>query len=169
MTSSSSNAAIASEAKTYDVITINQLFEKLPASESELKAIQVYFDKYYPCKFNKKRYLCKVLKIALVYNDGSQKFMEFKEFNDLFPLCSCISVPAHAFCNIQTITNRMRKLYIKAERIPFKNSFYHDCKAIEVENQSKLKEFQKQRTQVYLDDMAKLCTIKDDEIDEDDF
>ena len=73
MTSSSSSAAIASEAKTYDVITINQLFEKLP--ESELKAIQVYFDKYYPCKFNKKRYLCKVLKISLVYNDRFKIYM----------------------------------------------------------------------------------------------
>ena len=148
-------------------ITINQLFEKLP--ESELKAIQVYFDEYINDKFNRSRNNCKILKIALVYNDGSQKFMEFKEFHDLFPGCSCISVPAHAFADIKTLTKRLRKLYIKAERTEYKSSFYHDCKAVEVENQSKLTEFQKQRTQVYLDDMAKLCSIKDDEIDDDGF
>ena len=42
-------------------ITINQLFEKLP--ESELKAIQVYFDEYINDKLNRSRYDCRILKI----------------------------------------------------------------------------------------------------------
>ena len=147
-------------------ITINQLFTKLP--ESELKAIQVYFDEYINDKFNRSRNNCRILKIALVYNDGSQKWMEFKEINDLFPFCHWLTVPRRAFANITTITKRLRKLYIKAERTEYKSSFYHDCKAVEVENQSKLQEFQKQRTQTYLDVMAE-CLIKDDEIDPDDF
>ena len=152
--------------KSNKFITINQLFAKLP--ESELKAIQVYFDEYIHDKFNRSRTNCKILKIALVNKDGTQKFMEFKEINDLFPFCHWLTVPRRAFANITTITKRLRKLYIKAERIEYKSSFYHECKAVEVENQSKLTEFQKQRTQTYLDVM-KECSIKDDEIDEDDF
>ena len=152
--------------KSNKFITINQLFEKLP--ESELKAIQVYFDEYIDDKFNRSRTNCKLLKIALVYKDCSQKFLEFNEINDLFPFCHWLTVPKRAFCNITTITKRLRKLYIKAERTEYRSSFYHDCKAVEVENQSKLKEFQKQRTQCYLDVMAE-CTIQDDEIDEDMF
>ena len=152
--------------KSNKFITINQLFEKLP--ESELKAIQVYFDEYITDRFNRSRNNCKILKIALVYKDNTQKFMEFKEINDLFPFCHWLTVPKRAFANITTITKRLRKLYIKAERTEFKKSFYHDCKAVEVENQSKLQEFQKQRTQTYLDLMAE-CLIKDEEIDEDDF
>ncbi len=147
-------------------ITINQLFEKLP--ESELKAIQVYFDEYINDKFNRSRNNCRILKIALVYKDNTQKFMEFKEINDLFPFCHWLTVPRRAFADIKTLTKRLRKLYIKAERTEYKSSFYHDCKAVEVENQSKLSEFQKQRTQTYLDVMAE-CLIKDDEIDEDEF
>ena len=148
-------------------ITINQLFEKLP--ESELKAIQVYFDIYVNDKLNRSRYNCKILKIALVFKDGTQKFMEFKEINDLFPFCHYLTVPRRAFCNITTLTKRLRKLYIKAERTEYKKSFYHDCKAVDVDNQFKLHEFQKQRTQVYLNLMAECCAIKDEEIDEDDF
>ena len=147
-------------------ITINQLFEKLP--ESELKAIQVYFDEYINDKINRSRYDCRILKIALVYKDNTQKFMEFKEINDLFPFCHFLVVPRRAFADIKTLTKRLRKLYIKAERTDYKGAFYHDCKAVEVENQSKLNEFKKQRTQVYLDLMAE-CLIKDDEIDPDDF
>ena len=152
--------------KSNKFITINQLFEKLP--ESELKAIQVYFDEYITDRFNRSRNNCKILKIALVYKDNTQKFLEFKEINDLFPFCHWLTVPKRAFANIETITKRLRKLYIKAERTEFKKSYYHDCKAVEVENQSKLHEFQKQRTQTYLDLMAE-CLIKDEEIDEDDF
>lgn len=147
-------------------ITINQLFTKLP--ESELKAIQVYFDEYIHDKFNRSHTNCKILKIALVNKDGSQKFMEFKEINDLFPFCHWLTVPRRAFADIKTLTKRLRKLYIKAERIEYKSSFYHECKAVEVENQSKLSEFQKQRTQTYLDIM-KECSIKDEEIDDDGF
>ena len=153
--------------KSNKFITINQLFEKLP--ESELKAIQVYFDEYVNDRFNRSRYNCRILKIALVFKDGTQKFMEFKEINDLFPFCHYLTVPRRAFCNITTLTKRLRKLYIKAERIEYKKSFYHDCKAVDVDNQFKLHEFQKQRTQVYLNLMAECCTIKDEEIDEDDF
>ena len=152
--------------KSNKFITINQLFEKLP--ESELKAIQVYFDEYINDKLNRSRYDCRILKIALVYKDNTQKFMEFKEINDLFPFCHWLTVPKRAFANITTITKRLRKLYIKAERINYKTSFYHECKAVEVENQSKLNEFQKQRTQAYFDLMSE-CLIKDEEIDEDDF
>ena len=153
--------------KSNKFITINQLFEKLP--ESEMKAIQVYFDEYMNDRFNRRRYICKILKIALVFKDGTQKFMEFKEINDLFPFCHYLTVPRRAFCNITTLTKRLRKLYIKAERIEYKKSFYHDCKAVDVDNQFKLHEFQKQRTQVYLNLMAECCTITDEEIDEDDF
>ena len=152
--------------KSNKFITINQLFEKLP--ESELKAIQVYFDEYITDRFNRSRNNCKILKIALVYKDNTQKFMEFKEINDLFPFCHWLTVPKRAFANITTITKRLRKLYIKTERTEYKSSFYHECKAVEVENQSKLNEFQKQRTQAYLDVMAE-CLIKDEEIDEDAF
>ena len=152
--------------KSNKFITINQLFEKLP--ESELKAIQVYFDDYMNDRFNRSRNNCKILKIALVYKDGTQKFMEFKEINDLFPFCHWLVVPRRAFADIKTITKRLRKLYIKAERTEYKSSFYHDCKALEVENQSKLNEFQKQRTQAYLNVMSE-CLIKDDEIDPDEF
>ena len=94
--------------------------------------------------------------------------MEFKEINDLFPFCHFLVVPRRAFCKITTLTKRLRKLYIKAERTPFKNSYYHECTAVDVENQSKLNEFKKQRTQVYFD-LMKECTITDDEIDPDDF
>lgn len=153
--------------KDYKFITINQLFEKLP--ESELKAIQVYFDEYINDRFNRSRTNCKILKIALVYKDNTQKFMEFKEINDLFPNCLWLTVPKRAFCNITTLTKRLRKLYIKAERIEYKKSFYHECKAVDVENQSKLNEFKKQRTQVYFDIMAACCSIQDNEIDEDEF
>ena len=152
--------------KSNKFITINQLFEKLP--ESELKAIQVYFDEYINDKLNRSRYNCRILKIALVNKDGTQKFMEFKKINDLFPFCHWLTVPKRAFCSITTLPKRLRKLYIKAERTEYKSSFYHECKAVEVENQSKLTEFQKQRTQTYLDVM-KECSIKDDEIDDDDF
>ena len=160
--------------KSNKFITINQLFEKLPESApaggsiAELKAIQVYFDEYINDKLNRSRYDCRILKIALVYKDNTQKFMEFKEINDLFPFCHFLVVPRRAFCKITTLTKRLRKLYIKAERTEYKTSFYHDCKAVEVENQSKLSEFQKQRTQTYLDVMAE-CLINDDEIDEDFF
>ena len=152
--------------KSNKFITINQLFEKLP--ESELKAIQVYFDEYMNDKFNRSRNNCRILKIALVYKDNTQKFMEFKEINDLFPFCHWLTVPKRAFCKITTLTKRLRKLYIKAERTPFKNSYYHECTAVDVENQSKLNEFKKQRTQAYFD-LMKECTITDDEIDPDDF
>ncbi len=60
------------------------------------------------------------------------------------------------------------KLYMKAERTEYKDSYSHDCKAVEVADQSKFKEFIKQRTQVYLDLMAE-CLIADDEIDPDEF
>ena len=153
-------------------ITINKLFEQLP--ESELKAVQVYFDDYVSDKFHKYLINVQVLFLALVYKDDTQKLMTYKEFRELFPGCEYIKVPKKAFKNdvLNSLAKRLMKVYIKADRIKYKSSFYHECIVANVENQSKLNEFVNARSQAKIDitnEAAIKCNINDEDIDPDAF
>ncbi|KAK8898906.1 hypothetical protein M9Y10_001198 [Tritrichomonas musculus] len=153
-------------------ITINKLFEQLP--ESELKAVQVYFDDYICDKFSNYLINVQVLFLSLVYKDNAQKLMTYKEFRELFPGCKYIKVPKKSFKNdvLNSLDKRLMKVYVKADRIKYKSSFYHECIVINVENQSKLNEFVNARSQAKSDIVNKIalkCTINDEDIDPDAF
>ena len=129
-------------------ITINKLFEKLP--EDELKAVQLYFDEKIVDKFPKYKINVKVLFLSLVYKNGTQKLMNYKEFRELFPQAEWLSIPKKSF-NEDTLTNpkskRLMKVYIRAERTQFKSSFCHQCIVKDVDDQSKLTKFQNERSE----------------------
>ena len=66
---------------------------------------------------------------------------------------------------------RLRKAYIKADRINYKTSFYHECVVKEVENQNKLNEFIKNRSDAkgqIVNELVAKCN-NDNLIDPDDF
>lgn len=152
-------------------IKINKLFEKLP--EDELKAVQVYFDDFITDKFNEYHMNIQILCLSLVYKDNTQKFMSYKEFRELFPLCEWLTIPKRSFGSLLSGMNKkLMKVYIKAERVNYKSSFYHKCVVKELENQSKLNEFIKNRSDAKVEivnELASKCTINEDEIDPDEF
>lgn len=154
-----------------EYININKLFEKLP--ESELKAVQVYFDDFITDKFYKYKMNVKILFLSLVYKNNTQKVMTYKEFRELFPECEWLTIPKRAF-GVLTSGSKMRlmKAYIKADRINYKTSFYHECVVKECENQNKLNEFIKNRSEAKVEivnELASKCNINEDEIDPDEF
>jgi len=123
-----------------------------------------------------------ILCLSLVYKDNTQKFMSYKEFRELFPLCEWLTIPKRSFGSLlsgspsgkmQSIMNkRLMKVYIKAERINYKSSFYHKCVVKELENQSKLNEFIKNRSDAKVSivhEAVKKYEIDEDEIDPDTF
>ena len=64
------------------------------------------------------------------------------------------------------------KAYIKADRINYKTTFYHECVVKECENQNKLNEFIKNRSDAKVEivnELASKCNINEDEIDPDEF
>ena len=167
-----------------EYININKLFEKLP--ESELKAVQVYFDDFITDKFYKYKINVKILFLSLVYKEGqspnTQKVMTYKEFRELFPHCEWLTIPRRSFGALTSGSQiRLRKAYIKADRINYKTSFYHECVVKECENQNKLNEFIKNRSdakvemaqsaadKVLVNELASKCNINEDEIDPDMF
>ena len=160
-----------------EYININKLFEKLP--ESELKAVQVYFDDFITDKFYKYKMNVKILFLSLVYKEGhspgqspnTQKFMTYKEFRELFPQCEWLTIPKRAFGVLTSGSQiRLMKAYIKADRINYKTSFYHECVVKECENQNKLNEFIKNRSEAkvqIVNELSEKCNINDEEIDPD--
>ena len=154
-----------------EYININKLFEKLP--ESELKAVQVYFDDFITDKFYKYKMNIKILCLSLVYKNNTQKFMTYKEFRELFPQCEWLTIPKRAFGALTSGSQiRLMKAYIKADRINYKTTFYHECVVKEVDNQNKLNEFIKDRSDAKVEivnELASKCNINDDEIDPDEF
>ena len=156
-----------------EFITINKLFEKLP--EDELKAVQVYYDECITDKFAKYKINVKVLFLSLVFKDGTQQKIDYKQFRELYPSCIWLSVPKKAFNDEflnKYITKRLRKVYIRAERKSYKTSFYHEAVAKDIEDQSKLKKFTDEREKVLielLNELAEKVMIEDDEIDADEF
>ena len=149
------------------------LFEKLP--EEELKAVQIYYDEWITDKFVKYRINVKVLFISLVFKDGTQQKIDYKSFRELCPNCIWLSVPKKAFTDEflnKYLTKRLRKVYIRAERKPFKTSFYHECVAKDIEDQSSLKKLTEERDKAKLEivnELAEQVLINDDEIDDDEF
>lgn len=158
-----------------EYININKLFEKLP--ESELKAVQVYFDDFITDKFYKYKMNVKILFLSLVYKEGqspnTQKVMTYKEFRELFPHCEWLTIPKRSFGALTSGSQiRLMKAYIKADRINYKTSFYHECVVKECENQNKLNEFIKNRSDAKVEivnELASKCNINEDEIDPDEF
>ena len=154
-----------------EYININKLFEKLP--EQELKAVQVYFDDFITDKFYKYKMNIKILCLSLVYKNNTQKFMTYKEFRELFPHCEWLTIPKRAFGALTSGSQiRLMKAYIKADRINYKTTFYHECVVKECENQNKLNEFIKNRSDAKVEivnELASKCNINDDEIDPDEF
>ena len=158
-----------------EYININKLFEKLP--ESELKAVQVYFDDFITDKFYKYKINVKILFLSLVYKEGqspnTQKVMTYKEFRELFPHCEWLTIPRRSFGALTSGSQiRLMKAYIKADRINYKTSFYHECVVKECENQNKLNEFIKNRSDAKVEivnELASKCNINEDEIDPDMF
>ena len=158
-----------------EYININKLFEKLP--ESELKAVQVYFDDFITDKFYKYKMNVKILFLSLVYKEGqspnTQKVMTYKEFRELFPHCEWLTIPRRSFGALTSGSQiRLMKAYIKADRINYKTSFYHECVVKECENQNKLNEFIKNRSDAKVEivnELASKCNINEDEIDPDEF
>lgn len=167
-----------------EYININKLFEKLP--ESELKAVQVYFDDFITDKFYKYKINVKILFLSLVYKEGqspnTQKVMTYKEFRELFPHCEWLTIPRRSWAlpgvrsTFGGLTSgsqiRLMKAYIKADRINYKTSFYHECVVKECENQNKLNEFIKNRSDAKVEivnELASKCNINEDEIDPDEF
>lgn len=158
-----------------EYININKLFEKLP--ESELKAVQVYFDDFITDKFYKYKINVKILFLSLVYKEGqspnTQKVMTYKEFRELFPHCEWLTIPRRSFGALTSGSQiRLMKAYIKADRINYKTSFYHECVVKECENQNKLNEFIKNRSDAKVEivnELASKCNINEDEIDPDEF
>lgn len=154
-----------------EYININKLFEKLP--ESELKAVQVYFDDFITDKFYKYKMNVKILFLSLVYKDNTQKVMTYKEFRELFPHCEWLTIPRRSFGALTSGSQiRLMKAYIKADRINYKTSFYHECVVKECENQNKLNEFIKNRSEAKVEivnELASKCNINEDEIDPDEF
>ena len=158
-----------------EYININKLFEKLP--ESELKAVQVYFDDFITDKFYKYKINVKILFLSLVYKEGqspnTQKVMTYKEFRELFPHCEWLTIPKRSFGGLTSGSQiRLMKAYIKADRINYKTSFYHECVVKECENQNKLNEFIKNRSDAKVEivnELASKCNINEDEIDPDMF
>ena len=154
-----------------EYININKLFEKLP--ESELKAVQVYFDDFITDKFYKYKMNIKILCLSLVYKDNTQKVMTYKEFRELFPECEWLTIPKRSFAGLTSGSQiRLMKAYIKADRINYKTSFYHECVVKECENQNKLNEFIKNRSDAKVEivnELASKCNINEDEIDPDMF
>ena len=162
-----------------EYININKLFEKLP--ESELKAVQVYFDDFITDKFYKYKMNVKILCLSLVYKEGhspgqspnTQKVMTYKEFRELFPHCEWLTIPRRSFGALTSGSQiRLMKAYIKADRINYKTSFYHECVVKECENQNKLNEFIKNRSDAKVEivnELASKCNINEDEIDPDEF
>ena len=154
-------------------ITINKLFEKLP--EEELKAVQLYFDEKITDKFVKYKINVKVLFLSLVYKNGTQKLINYKEFRELFPQAEWLSIPKKSFDNelySKYITKRMMKVYIRAERTQFKSSFYHQCVVKDVEDQSKLNKYQNERSEVrvsYACNLLEKINLNDEDIDPDMF
>ncbi len=152
-----------------EYININKLFEKLP--ESELKAVQVYFDDFIPDKFYKYKMNVKILFLSLVYKNNTQKVMTYKEFRELFPECEWLTIPRRSFGGLTSGSQiRLMKAYIKADRINYKTTFYHECVVKECENQNKLKEFIKNRSEAKVEivnELASKCNINEDEIDPD--
>ena len=64
------------------------------------------------------------VQIALVNKDGSQKCVEIKEINDLFPFCHWLTVPKRAFVTLPQSRRdnvyyilRLKKLNIKSQSI----------------------------------------------------
>ena len=163
-----------------EYININKLFEKLP--ESELKAVQVYFDDFITDKFYKYKMNVKILFLSLVYKNNTQKVMTYKEFRELFPECEWLTIPRRSWAlpgvrsTFGGLTSgsqiRLMKAYIKADRINYKTSFYHECVVKECENQNKLNEFIKNRSEAKVEivnELASKCNINEDEIDPDEF
>ena len=156
-----------------EFITINKLFEKLP--EPELKSIQVYYDEWITDKFAKYRINVKVLFISLVFKDGKQQKIDYKSFRELCPDCIWLSVPKKAFTDEflnKYLTKRLRKVYIRAERKSYKTSFYHECVAKDIEDQSSLKRLTEERNKAKLEivnELTEQAAINDDEIDDDEF
>lgn len=163
-----------------EYININKLFEKLP--ESELKAVQVYFDDFITDKFYKYKMNVKILFLSLVYKNNTQNVMTYKEFRELFPECEWLTIPKRAWAlpgvqsTLGALTSgsqiRLMKAYIKADRINYKTSFYHECVVKECENQNKLNEFIKNRSDAKVEivnELASKCNINEDEIDPDEF
>ena len=154
-----------------EYININKLFEKLP--ESELKAVQVYFDDFITDKFYKYKMNVKILFLSLVYKNNTQKVMTYKEFRELFPECEWLTIPRRAFGGLTSGSQiRLMKAYIKADRINYKTTFYHECVVKECENQNKLNEFIKNRSDAKVEivnELASKCNINEDEIDPDEF
>ena len=162
-----------------EYININKLFEKLP--ESELKAVQVYFDDFITDKFYKYKINVKILFLSLVYKEGhspgqslnTQKVMTYKEFRELFPECEWLTIPRRSFGALTSGSQiRLMKAYIKADRINYKTTFYHECVVKECENQNKLNEFIKNRSEAKVEivnELASKCNINEDEIDPDEF
>ena len=162
-----------------EYININKLFEKLP--EQELKAVQVYFDDFITDKFYKYKINVKILFLSLVYKEGhspgqspnTQKVMTYKEFRELFPECEWLTIPKRSFGGLTSGSQiRLMKAYIKADRINYKTSFYHECVVKECENQNKLNEFIKNRSDAKVEivnELASKCNINEDEIDPDEF
>ena len=154
-----------------EYININKLFEKLP--ESELKAVQVYFDDFITDKFYKYKINVKILFLSLVYKNNTQKVMTYKEFRELFPECEWLTIPKRSFGGLTSGSQiRLMKAYIKADRINYKTSFYHECVVKECENQNKLNEFIKNRSDAKVEivnELASKCNINEDEIDPDEF
>lgn len=154
-----------------EYININKLFEKLP--ESELKAVQVYFDDFITDKFYKYKMNVKILFLSLVYKNNTQKVMTYKEFRELFPECEWLTIPRRSFGALTSGSQiRLMKAYIKADRINYKTSFYHECVVKECENQNKLNEFIKNRSDAKVEivnELASKCNINEDEIDPDEF
>ena len=154
-----------------EYININKLFEKLP--ESELKAVQVYFDDFITDKFYKYKMNVKILFLSLVYKNNTQKVMTYKEFRELFPECEWLTIPRRSFGGLTSGSQiRLMKAYIKADRINYKTTFYHECVVKECENQNKLNEFIKNRSEAKVEivnELASKCNINEDEIDPDEF
>lgn len=154
-----------------EYININKLFEKLP--ESELKAVQVYFDDFITDKFYKYKMNVKILFLSLVYKNNTQKVMTYKEFRELFPECEWLTIPKRSFGGLTSGSQiRLMKAYIKADRINYKTTFYHECVVKECENQNKLNEFIKNRSDAKVEivnELASKCNINEDEIDPDEF
>ena len=153
-------------------ITINKLFEKLP--ESELKAVQVYFDDYITDRYYNNKINVKILFLSLVYKNNTQKVMNYKEFRELIPNCEWLTIPKRSFSQqtLNELTKRLMKVYIKADKVNYKASFYHECVVKEVDNQSKLNQFIKDRNDAkvqIVNELAGKCNINDEEIDPDDF
>ena len=120
-----------------EFITINKLCDTLENSmtlskesdtlpEEELKAIQVYFDDFITDKFYKNKVNVQILFLSLVYKNGTQKIMTYKEFRDLFPGAIWLNIPKRSFSQqlLNVLTKRMMKVYIKADKVNYKTSYY---------------------------------------------